>query len=159
MSRLARLSRAAGIVLAFATQRPDVSFLPGETKANLGTRVLYLGDGDSTMCAMVLDRLASELTPLTANSRGRCRVLVGGGDPVETQGAFVTVAEVKNRAGVLPPYQLDGPSSSTSRSGGNCSTADRSQPRSRPLPGPTRTTETPGPTPAMTRSRRLGPPA
>lgn len=107
MSRLARLSRAAGIICAFATQRPDVSFLPGETKANLGTRIMFLSDGDSTMTQMILDRPSKDLGRLTAQSRGRGRVLVGGGDPVETQGAFVTVDEIKKRVGVLPDDRLE----------------------------------------------------
>lgn len=107
MSRLARLSRAAGIVCAFATQRPDVSFLPGETKANLGTRVMFLSDGDSTMAQMILDRALKTLGRLTAQPRGRARVLMGGGDPVETQGAFVTVGEIKKRVGTLPPDRLE----------------------------------------------------
>ena len=107
MSRLARLSRAAGIVCAFASQRPDVSFLPGETKANLGTRVMFLSDGDSTMTQMILDRALKTLGCLTAQPRGRGRVLVGGGDPVETQGAFVTVGEIKKRVPTLPTDRLD----------------------------------------------------
>lgn len=107
MSRLARLSRAAGIVCAFATQRPDVSFLPGETKANLGTRIMFLSDGDSTMTTMILDLALKTLGRLTAQVRGRGRVLIGGGDPVETQGAFVSVAEIKKRVGVLPPERLE----------------------------------------------------
>ncbi|SMX86202.1 FtsK/SpoIIIE domain-containing protein [Brevibacterium aurantiacum] len=107
MSRLARLSRAAGMICAFATQRPDASFLPGETKANLGTRVMFLSDGDSTMTQMILDIALKTLNKLTSNVRGRGRVLVGGEDAVETQGAFVTVSEIKNRVSTLPPDSLE----------------------------------------------------
>lgn len=107
MSRLARLSRAAGTICAFATQRPDASFLPGETKANLGTRVMFLSDGDSTMTQMILDLALKTLNRLTSNVRGRGRVLIGGEDPVETQGAFVTVSEIKKRVPMLPPDSLE----------------------------------------------------
>ena len=107
MSRLARLSRAAGMICAFATQRPDASFLPGETKANLGTRFMFLSDGDSTMTQMILDLALKTLNRLTSNVRGRGRVLIGGEEPVETQGAFVTVSEIKKRVPMLPPDDLE----------------------------------------------------
>lgn len=107
MSRLARLSRAAGMICAFATQRPDASFLPGETKANLGTRVMFLSDGDSTMTQMILDLALRTLNKLTSNVRGRGRVLIGGEEPVETQGAFVTVSEIKHRVSMLPADNLE----------------------------------------------------
>ncbi|WP_430751132.1 FtsK/SpoIIIE domain-containing protein [Kocuria rhizophila] len=107
MSRLARLSRAAGMVCAFATQRPDASFLPGETKANLGTRIMFLSDGDSTMTQMILDLALKTLNRLTSNVRGRGRVLISGEHPVETQGAFVTVSEIKKRVPMLPADDLE----------------------------------------------------
>lgn len=107
MSRGARLSRAAGMIWVLATQRPDATFLPGETKANLGTRIMFLSDGDSTMTQMILDLPLRTLNRLTSNVRGRGRVLVGGAEPVETQGAFVTVSEIKKRVPTLPPDDLE----------------------------------------------------
>lgn len=39
ISSIARLGRAAGVHLVMATQRPDATILPGETKANLAVRI------------------------------------------------------------------------------------------------------------------------
>src|SRR5699024_802573 len=59
------------------------------------------------LTSMILDRALKGMARLTAQVRGRGRVLIGGGDPVETQGAFVTVAEIKKRVGTLPPDGLE----------------------------------------------------
>lgn len=91
LGSLARRSRFVGMVCAFATQRPDVSILPGELRANLGTRVLT-GDGDQHMRQMVLE--GSEQAPLSAHTRGRGRSKVGGGRPQEVQFAFIDPAEI-----------------------------------------------------------------
>ena len=37
---IARLGRAAGVHLTIATQRPDASLIPGETRDNLGVRIV-----------------------------------------------------------------------------------------------------------------------
>lgn len=104
LGSLARRSRFVGMVCAFATQRPDVSILPGEVRANLGTRVLT-GDGDHHMRQMVLE--STELAPLSAHVRGRGRVKVGGAWPREVQFAFIDPAEIIRAAGEadepLPP--------------------------------------------------------
>lgn len=53
LGSIARLGRAAGVHLVLATQRPDATILPGETKANLGARVCC-GTVDATASSMIL---------------------------------------------------------------------------------------------------------
>lgn len=108
MSSLARLSRFAGMVCAFATQRPDAKFLTGETKANLGTRVLF-GDAGSLLTSMVLDVSKNDLSDLTGHPRGRARAVIS--DRVfEFQGAFVSKGDVKELAGgLLDPDKVTAP--------------------------------------------------
>lgn len=106
MSSLARLSRFAGMMCAYGTQRPDVGFISGEAKANLGTRLMY-GGGGATLCNMVLEKAQKELRKLTATCRGRARAVIAEGDAIEFQGAMVSAASVKRLAGgVLPPDRL-----------------------------------------------------
>lgn len=50
---IARLGRAAGVHLIIATQRPDATLIPGETKANLGCRI-NAGRTDSNASNMIL---------------------------------------------------------------------------------------------------------
>lgn len=50
---VARLGRAAGVHLIIATQRPDATLLPGETKANLGCRI-NAGRTDPNASSMIL---------------------------------------------------------------------------------------------------------
>ena len=50
---IARLGRAAGVHLVIATQRPDATLIPGETKANLGCRI-NAGRTDSNASNMIL---------------------------------------------------------------------------------------------------------
>ena len=59
------------------------------------------------MTQMILDLALKTLNRLTSNVRGRGRVLISGEDPVETQGAFVTVSEIKKRVAMLPPADLE----------------------------------------------------
>ena len=65
---IARLGRAAGVHLVIATQRPDATLLPGETKANLGVRI-NCGSTGSTASSMILD--SGEGTQVKSNPRGR----------------------------------------------------------------------------------------
>ncbi len=112
MGLLARLARAQGMVCAFAAQRPDRGFLSGATKSNLGTRILVMSDGDTQMTSMVLDRASGALPRLSASVRGRGRVLVtgegsvGGNEPVEYQGAYISVASIKRAIQALPVNEL-----------------------------------------------------
>lgn len=101
LSSLARLSRFAGMCCAFATQRPDVKFLGGgETKANLGTRVLY-GSAGPTLTNMVLGMASKDLAKLSASVRGRGRAVITEGNAIEFQGGFITPRTVKELRGVL----------------------------------------------------------
>lgn len=105
LSSLARLSRFVGMICAFATQRPDVKFLSGETKANLGTRVLY-GSAGPTLTNMVLDMASRDLAKLTAGVRGRGRAVITEGTALEFQGGFITPRTVKGLRGVLDDDNL-----------------------------------------------------
>lgn len=75
---VARLGRAAGVHLIIATQRPDATLIPGETKANLGVR-LNCGRTDSNASSMILGN--GEGTRVKANPRGRLYLSIyGNGD-------------------------------------------------------------------------------
>lgn len=104
-SSLARLSRFVGMICAFATQRPDVKFLSGETKANLGTLVMYRSGGP-TLTNMVLEMSLKELSKLTDTCRGRGRAVVAEGIALEFQGGFISPSSVKALRGVLEPDEL-----------------------------------------------------
>lgn len=85
---IARLGRAAGVHLVIATQRPDASLLPGETKANLGVRI-NCGRTDSNASSMILGN--GEGTRVKANPRGRLYLRIfGAGD--HGQGFFADMA-------------------------------------------------------------------
>lgn len=105
LSSLARLSRFVGMICAFATQRPDVRFLSGETKANLGIRVLY-GSGGPTLTNMVLEMPLKQLSKLTDTCRGRGRAVITEGTALEFQGGFISPRSVKALRGVLGPHEL-----------------------------------------------------
>lgn len=105
LSSLARLSRFVGMICAFATQRPDVRFLSGETKANLGIRVLY-GSGGPTLTNMVLEIPLKQLSKLTDTCRGRGRAVITEGTALEFQGGFISPRSVKALRGVLGPHEL-----------------------------------------------------
>lgn len=78
LGSIARLGRAAGVHLIVATQRPDASIIPGETKANLGVRV-NCGRTDSSASNMILG--TSEGTRVQANPKGRLYLRIfGAGD-------------------------------------------------------------------------------
>lgn len=82
---IARLGRAAGVHLVLATQRPDASLIPGETKANLGARVCC-GTVDSTASSMILG--SGEGTRISPSPKGRIYVKIfSKGD--HAQGFFV----------------------------------------------------------------------
>lgn len=75
---VARLGRAAGVHLVIATQRPDATLIPGETKANLGVR-LNCGRTDSNASSMILGN--GEGLRVKANPRGRLYLSIyGNGD-------------------------------------------------------------------------------
>lgn len=75
---IARLGRAAGVHLVIATQRPDATLLPGETKANLGVRI-NCGRTDSNASSMILG--TGDGVRVKANPRGRLYLRIyGAGD-------------------------------------------------------------------------------
>lgn len=81
---IARLGRAACVFMVCATQRPDATILPGETKANLGMRA-QCGNSDSTASGMVLGN--AEGTRIRPWPRGRLYLQIHGkGD--HAQGFF-----------------------------------------------------------------------
>lgn len=81
---LARLGRAAGIHLLLATQRPDATFIPGETKNNLDVRIAA-GRLDSTPSSMILDNGAATMLPGHIKGRGVIRY---AGQNQEFQGYY-----------------------------------------------------------------------
>lgn len=94
LGSLVRRGRFIGALVCVATQRPDVSFIPGEVRANLGTRVLC-GEGDVQMYSMALEVAPEDVVPLTPpHRRGQGRVCIGGAPPRELQLAFVSAEDV-----------------------------------------------------------------
>jgi DNA segregation ATPase FtsK/SpoIIIE-like protein len=90
LGSLVRRGRFIGAMVCVATQRPDATFIPGEAKANLGTRVLC-GEGDSQMYAMALESSPEEVPALSPpHRRGQGRVRIGGQPAREIQLAFVS---------------------------------------------------------------------
>jgi len=91
IARLAQMSRAAGIHLIIATQRPSVDVLTGIIKANITSRIAFTvtSQFDSRT---ILDMAGAE------KLLGRGDMLfypVGAVKPYRVQGAYVSEAEVK----------------------------------------------------------------
>jgi S-DNA-T family DNA segregation ATPase FtsK/SpoIIIE len=89
LTRLAQLSRAIGIHMIIATQRPSVNIITGLIKANFPTRIAF----------RVISKIDSR-TILDANGAeqliGRGDMLIGtGNDLVRLQCAFVDIEEVE----------------------------------------------------------------
>jgi len=109
--RLAQMSRAVGIHLILATQRPSVNVITGTIKANVPTRI-----------AMAV---ASQVDSRTIIDQVGAEQLLGGGDmlylssdnprPIRLQSAFVSEEEIKKvvdylkkqDAGLLDQLDLD----------------------------------------------------
>jgi S-DNA-T family DNA segregation ATPase FtsK/SpoIIIE len=89
--RLAQMSRAVGIHLILATQRPSVEVITGLIKANITSRITF--------------QVASQADSRTVLDMGGAEKLLGAGDllfisaekvkPRRIQGAYVTEKEVK----------------------------------------------------------------
>lgn len=88
IENLGRKSRACGIHLILATQRPDHKVLTGAIKANIGT-VLGLKTLNSTNSGIILDRTGLE------KLRGKGHGLFKRGDVTEIQAPFVSTDKVK----------------------------------------------------------------
>src|SRR6056297_1885080 len=90
--RLAQMSRAAGIHLVVATQRPSVDVITGLIKANIPSRISFA--------------VSSQTDSRTILDMGGAEKLLGNGDmlfypvdykkPVRIQGAFITNDEIIN---------------------------------------------------------------
>lgn len=107
IARLAQLSRAVGIHLVIATQRPSVNIITGVIKANFPARIAY--------------KVTAKVDSRTILDSGGADQLIGrgdmllsnGGDVVRLQGAFVDTPEVEevidfigNQRGYVEPYLL-----------------------------------------------------
>jgi S-DNA-T family DNA segregation ATPase FtsK/SpoIIIE len=90
IGRLAQLSRAVGIHLVIATQRPSVNIITGVIKANFPARIAY--------------KVSAKVDSRTILDAGGADQLIGhgdmllsiGGNMVRLQGAFVDTPEVEN---------------------------------------------------------------
>jgi len=107
IARLAQLSRAVGLHLVIATQRPSVNIITGVIKANFPARIAYKVtakvDSRTILDAGGADQLIGRGDMLLSN----------GGDVVRLQGAFVDTPEVEevidfigNQRGYVEPYLL-----------------------------------------------------
>jgi S-DNA-T family DNA segregation ATPase FtsK/SpoIIIE len=89
--RLAQLSRAVGIHLVFATQRPSVDVITGIIKANFPTRIAFQV-ASKVDSRTVIDTVGAE--KLIGN--GDCLFLPpGSGRLVRAQATFISDAEMK----------------------------------------------------------------
>ncbi len=97
ITRLAQLSRAVGIHIILATQRPSVDVITGVIKANFPARIAF--------------QVASKVDSRTILDMNGADKLLGRGDllflrpgtakPLRTQGAFVTDAEIERITGFI----------------------------------------------------------
>ncbi len=107
IQRLAQMSRAVGIHLILATQRPSVNVITGVIKANFPVRIAF--------------RVSSKVDSRTILDGNGAEALLGRGDMIyspagartyRVQGAFVSDAEVERVADMIrdqgpPQYQKD----------------------------------------------------
>ena len=100
VARLAAMSRAVGIHLVLATQRPSIDVITGLIKANIPTRIAFMV-ASKTDSRIIIDQVGSEK-------------LLGKGDmlyssaidpfPVRIQGTFVTEDEVEKVVECVKAY-------------------------------------------------------
>ncbi len=101
--RLAQMSRAVGIHLILATQRPSVEVLTGLIKANITTRIAF--------------QVATQIDSRTILDQGGAEKLLGRGDmlylatgsnqPKRLQGIFISEEEVKRVVDFLRKQKLE----------------------------------------------------
>ncbi|MCR4418136.1 MAG: DNA translocase FtsK [Ignavibacteria bacterium] len=107
IARLAQMSRAAGIHLIFATQRPSVNVIRGNIKANFPARIAY--------------KVSSRADSLTILDQTGAEQLLGSGDMIynnndnmiRVQNSYITEQEInrvldfiENQEGFSSPYLL-----------------------------------------------------
>ncbi|MFW6256086.1 MAG: DNA translocase FtsK, partial [Candidatus Sumerlaeota bacterium] len=88
--RLAQMSRAAGIHMVIATQRPSVNVLTGLIKANFPSRIAFRVSA-KVDSRTILDMNGAE----TLLGRGDMLFSPGGIKPMRLQGAFLSDADVE----------------------------------------------------------------
>ncbi len=114
VARLAQMSRAAGIHLIFATQRPSVNIIRGNIKANFPARIAY--------------KVSSRADSFTILDQTGAEQLLGNGDMIynnndnmiRVQNAYITEQEINNvldfiesQEGFVSPYLLPSVSSNS----------------------------------------------
>ena len=108
IGRLAQMSRAAGIHLVIATQRPSVDVLTGVIKANITSRIAF------TVSSQVDSRTILDMAG-AEKLLGRGDMLfypVGAVKPTRIQGAYVSEREIKRITDFIkeqgkPEYKID----------------------------------------------------
>ncbi|MCF7818781.1 MAG: DNA translocase FtsK [Kiritimatiellales bacterium] len=91
IARLAAKSRAAGIHMILATQRPDVKVITGTIKANFPVRIAFKVS-QKVDSRTILDRMGAD----TLLGRGDMLVLPPGSDKlIRSQGAYTSDAEIE----------------------------------------------------------------
>lgn len=92
IARLAAKSRAAGIHMILATQRPDVKVITGTIKANFPVRIAFKVS-QKVDSRTILDRMGAD----TLLGKGDMLVLPPGSDKlIRSQGAFTSDEEIDN---------------------------------------------------------------
>jgi len=108
IGRLAQMSRAAGIHLVIATQRPSVDVLTGVIKANITSRIAF------TVSSQVDSRTILDMAG-AEKLLGRGDMLfypIGSVKPTRIQGAYVSEREIKRITDYIkeqgkPSYEID----------------------------------------------------
>ena len=100
VARLAAMSRAVGIHLVLATQRPSIDVITGLIKANIPSRIAFMV-ASKTDSRIILDQVGAEK-------------LLGKGDmlyvsstapfPIRIQGTFISDQEVENVVDCVKEY-------------------------------------------------------
>lgn len=91
IARLAQLSRAVGIHLILATQRPSVNIITGVIKANFPARVAFKVTSKVDSRTILDTGGADQLI-----GRGDMLISLGGASILRLQGAFIDTAEIEN---------------------------------------------------------------
>ncbi len=104
LTRLAQMSRAVGIHLILATQRPSVDVITGLIKANFPARIAFQV-ASMTDSRTILDMIGAE----KLLGRGDMLFLPPGkGIPVRLHGAYISTDEAKNIANLWAGLHLKG---------------------------------------------------